>query len=324
MSSIHIQVIYYIYDGVVRFLAIQCIAFADVTERLAEWFEVLSGVVKRIIHRNVGSKVPSSLILINSRDSVFLVYPLTFILISSKKKYLEMFQHLKNKDRSPLYICVEGIDGVGKTTQVERLVEFFESHGLSVLSTREPGTPHLPITMTLRNFMLNNEFKEQLTMQSREYISQAIRSIHVEKLIKPTLARDSTLREYDIIIQDRGALSGVAYGKACGNDAPFVEAMAVISLNGAPKYSCIILLTGDPAVCLNRGKTAKKEFTKGDFIEDKGIAFQKRVQEFMRFHALDFTQVLINIDTEKQYLNANADSIAASIQSLLIEHISKQ
>src|ERR1019366_42337 len=117
-------------------------------------------------------------------------------------------------------ICLEGCEGVGKTTQTQKLVDHLRAKGFKVLQTKEPGTPHLPLTMLLRGVMLDKQYDEQLTPLARELISQAIRSIHIEKLIVPALT------EYDYIIQDRGILSGLAYGSACGNDPDWLLNLA--------------------------------------------------------------------------------------------------
>ncbi len=50
----------------------------------------------------------------------------------------------------------------------------------------------------------------------------------MEKLIKPAL------KDYDFIIQDRGFLSGISYGKACGNNEEFI-----LNLNKVSAFSNI-------------------------------------------------------------------------------------
>ncbi len=98
------------------------------------------------------------------------------------------------------YICFEGLEGTGKTTQCALLAEYLRSKGLRVLLTKEPGTPLAPITMDLRGLMLDKQYDEQLTPLARELISQSIRSIHMEKIIYPAI------QVHDYIIQDRGLL----------------------------------------------------------------------------------------------------------------------
>lgn len=188
------------------------------------------------------------------------------------------------------YFCLEGTEGVGKTTQTQKLVDYLRSQGKKVLQTKEPGIDLLPLTMKLREIMLSNDFDSQLTAPAREFISQAIRSIHLEKLVYPALNSG----DYDYIIQDRGILSGLAYGTACGND--FLSLMdyakQVVSNEGAKYgvsgisnlYDNILILTGDVAKGLETAKNAKQEFESGDAMEAKGSDFMQTVaNNFMDF-----------------------------------------
>ncbi len=201
------------------------------------------------------------------------------------------------------YICLEGTEGVGKTTQTQKLVDYLVSQGKRVLQTKEPGIGLLPLTMKLREIMLSNEFDAQLTAPSREFISQAIRSIHLEKLVYPSLVSE----EYDYIIQDRGILSGLAYGTACGND--FLDLMeyakTIVGNKGtdygvsgvSSLYDNILILRGDVAKGLETAKNAKQEFKDGDAMESKGNEFMQEVSNnFMNFSE-GFSGVrLINVD----------------------------
>src|ERR1051325_7658731 len=165
------------------------------------------------------------------------------------------------------YICFEGTEGVGKTTQTQKLVDYLREKGYKVLQTKEPGTPLAPLTMQLRGIMLDKQYDDQLTAPARELISQAIRSIHMDKVIVPALL------QYDFIIQDRGVLSGLSYGSACGNDidrlislSEYVTESAREHLNDGI-YDDIIYLKGDISVGLKKALSAKQEFAKGDAME---------------------------------------------------------
>jgi dTMP kinase len=169
------------------------------------------------------------------------------------------------------YICIEGTEGVGKTTQTQLLVDFLRSKGYSVLQTKEPGTSHLPITMTLRALMLDNQYNEFLTRQARELISQAIRSIHLDKLITPAL------ETYDYIVQDRGILSGFSYGTSCGNNTDDIINLSNYvcgdNINMNNLYDDIIYLKGNVGAGLTRALSSKKEFKAGDAMESRGTTF---------------------------------------------------
>lgn len=183
------------------------------------------------------------------------------------------------------YIVLEGGEGVGKTTQTDLLVKYLREQGYKVLQTKEPGTSHLPVTLKLREIMLSNEFDEQLTRTSRELISQIIRNIHLEKLIYPALD------EYDFIIQDRGILSGLSYGQACGNLFENLEdfnAIAMYAVDGSKDalegkdtiyhlYDDVLLLEGDTLKNLEKARNCKQEFEAGDAMESQDDEFYTQV-----------------------------------------------
>jgi dTMP kinase len=176
------------------------------------------------------------------------------------------------------YICLEGVEGTGKTTQAMLLCDYLKTQGKSVLLTKEPGTPWLPVTMDLRGLMLDAKNDDVMTPVARELLSQAIRSIHMEKLIKLALT------EYDYIVQDRGVLSGLSYGWACGHSLEWLKdlaAAACATRKGAPLYNIyddVLLFAGNAAAGLKRAQQAKQEFSAGDVIEAKGAGFMENVQ----------------------------------------------
>jgi len=194
------------------------------------------------------------------------------------------------------YICFEGTEGVGKTTQTQKLVDYLRAKGYKVLQTKEPGTSHAPLTLQLRAIMLDKQYDEQLTAPARELISQAIRSIHMEKVIIPALP------EYDFIIQDRGILSGLAYGTACGNDvemlsilANYVTQPALSSLVDGV-YDSIIYLKGDTSAGLKKALQSKQEFAAGDAIEAKGNSFMQTVSSNMDDMSQAFNTRVVSVD----------------------------
>lgn len=198
--------------------------------------------------------------------------------------------------KKAVYICFEGTEGVGKTTQTQKLVDHLRAKGLKVLQTKEPGTPHAPLTMQLRAIMLDKQYDEQLTAPARELISQAIRSIHLEKVVIPAL------NEYDYIIQDRGVLSGLAYGNACGNHITNLSFLAGYVTESARAllddgiYDSIIYLKGDTSVGLKKALEAKQEFEAGDAMEAKGNSFMKEVSSNMDEMSQAFNTKTISVD----------------------------
>ena len=176
------------------------------------------------------------------------------------------------------YILFEGTEGAGKGTQIEKIVKYLEDKGYSVLQTKEPGTPHLKVTEEQRKIMLDNKYKDQMSKKGRELQSQSIRSNHLVKVIEPGL------KKYDFIIQDRGLVSGLAYGEACDNPLEFLEYLsrAIVADIGKEMetlYDLVIYLDTDAKEGLKRAKNAKQEFEEGDAMESQGDEFMLQVQE---------------------------------------------
>lgn len=193
------------------------------------------------------------------------------------------------------YIVIEGCEGVGKSTQCNLLVNYLRAQGYRVLETKEPGTSHSPLTMELRNIMLNAKYEPDMTQTARELVSQAIRSIHLEKVVVPALGK------YDFIVQDRGILSGFAYGEACGNSIEFLMELAEqvtfsSRRSGVSIYDNVILLTGNVKKGLDAAISSKKEFEAGDAIEMKGLSFMEHVNHNMIQYSKWFKTTNVHVD----------------------------
>lgn len=102
-----------------------------------------------------------------------------------------------------MYIVLEGIVGSGKTTQVRRLVEYFESLGKKVTHVREPGST--PIAEDIRHLaqwkIWENETMHPLT---NAYLYAAARAQTLQTIVYPVLEKG------DIVISDRSFLSSCA------------------------------------------------------------------------------------------------------------------
>src|SRR3989344_1181864 len=109
----------------------------------------------------------------------------------------------KRNTSSGSYIALEGIDGSGKTTQVDRLCAYFESQGRQVVKTREPRK-NVGVIGELIQKILHG--KTKIPPVAFQYLFTADREIHHEKLILPSLTQGKT------VISDRCFWSAVPYG----------------------------------------------------------------------------------------------------------------
>lgn len=82
-----------------------------------------------------------------------------------------------------LFISFEGVDGAGKTTQVERLAEFWRARGREVVVTREPGGTELGTR--IRQLLLHGA--EPIAPRTEALLFAADRAQHVAQVVRLSL-----------------------------------------------------------------------------------------------------------------------------------------
>jgi len=80
------------------------------------------------------------------------------------------------------FITLEGVDGAGKSTHIDWLVEQLRGLDVSVIRTREPGGT--PLGETLRQLLLSNS----MTLETETLLMFAARREHLKQVIEPALA----------------------------------------------------------------------------------------------------------------------------------------
>ncbi len=140
------------------------------------------------------------------------------------------------------FICVEGLDGCGKTTQVKLLVRWLRSEGYEVLRTAEPtrGTLGRIIKRSLR--------RAGLRARVEALLFAADRLEHAESLIIPSL------REGKIVVSERCVYSSLAYQSARGLPMEWIEGINVF----APLPDFAILIDVPPEMCVRRIRGRRK------------------------------------------------------------------
>ncbi|WP_291842442.1 dTMP kinase [Maricaulis sp.] len=141
------------------------------------------------------------------------------------------------------FITLEGGEGAGKTTLIGGLTQSLADRGLDVVVTREPGgTPGAEL---LRNILLNGDV-ERWSSRAEALLMYAARVDHVERCIKPALARGAW------VLCDRFADSTRAYqGVGGGLGADELAELQHFALGAfAPDLTLIVDL--DPAIGLKR------------------------------------------------------------------------
>ncbi|HME40093.1 MAG TPA: dTMP kinase [Steroidobacteraceae bacterium] len=84
------------------------------------------------------------------------------------------------------FLTLEGIEGVGKTTQVARLSAALSNRGIAHVVTREPGGT--PLAERIREIVLDNARGESMPPTAELLLMFAARSVHLTNHIEPHLS----------------------------------------------------------------------------------------------------------------------------------------
>ena len=201
-----------------------------------------------------------------------------------------------------LFISLEGIDGVGKSTQVDRLAEFFRAKGKT--DTFEPGGTELG--QEIRHLLLHR--KGDVAPRAEALLFAADRAHHVATKVRPALERG------EIVITDRYLDSSVAY-QGTGRDLDFDEVrnLSLFAVGGLlPDLTVLLDLEATKAMA-RRNKTGAEP----DRLEREKIEFFETVrQSFLRLAADEPGRFLV-VDAElspdeiQSAIRARAESLLA-------------
>lgn len=183
-----------------------------------------------------------------------------------------------------MFISFEGIDGCGKTTQMELLHARLSQQEYSICRTREPGGT--PLAETVRNYLLYS--RDSLEVRAELLLFGAARAQHVEEVIRPALEKGR------IVLSDRYADSSLAYqGGGLALDKAFIRAMNAFA-TGNLQPDITFFLDIDPQI----GRL-RREGEKEDRIEARGLDFQNRVRNAFLDIALEEPERFIVLDANR-------------------------
>jgi dTMP kinase len=174
-----------------------------------------------------------------------------------------------------LFISLEGIDGVGKSTQSDLLEEFLVAEGKTVVRTLEPGGTELG--QEIRHLLLHR--KGDVAPRAEALLYAADRAHHVATKVRPALERG------EVVITDRYLDSSVAYqGVGRALKAQDVRAISMFAVEGLLPQLTILLDLDAAAAAARRSKTGEAP----DRLEREKIEFFEAVrQAFLDMAAAD-------------------------------------
>jgi dTMP kinase len=172
-----------------------------------------------------------------------------------------------------MFITFEGIEGTGKTTQIQNVKKYFESKGKEVFLTMEPGGSR--VGQELRKMLLHVD-NHDLTPITELFLYLADRTQHIAQVIRPELEAGK------IVLCDRFADSTIVYqGYGRGLDTTMLQQLNEVAVDGLwPDLT--VILDIDPEIGLKRARDRNAEDEKtmkeGRF-EAEHISFHKRIRE---------------------------------------------
>jgi dTMP kinase len=210
--------------------------------------------------------------------------------------------------KKSIFITFEGIEGCGKTTQLNLAARWLEEQGFGVRSTREPGGTEFGVQ--IRKILLS-ESSTGLNALSEALLYMADRFQHIQDVIRPSLD------EGGIILCDRYHDSTIAYqGYARGIS---LEILSVIwDYSGiAVEPDLTLLLDLEPKVGLERSlrKLAAMKVDESRF-EKETVDFHGRVRD-------GFLTLLQQNPTRMRMIDASKsiDSVHRQVIECISEHL---
>lgn len=211
-----------------------------------------------------------------------------------------------------MFITLEGIEGAGKTSQVEHIVNIVGSHGYECITTREPGGT--PIGAQIRQILLNPE-NNQLHPGAELLLYMADRVQHIKTTIEPHLKKGHT------VVCDRFFDATLVYqGYARGLEKTLIRELHRLVCNDF-KPDLTLLFDLDPRVGLER---AWRQINNGGRT-DQESRFEK---EKLTFHekVREGYLTLARIEPERfRIIDAarSEDEVAKDIEAILVDCLNK-
>ena len=205
------------------------------------------------------------------------------------------------------FIVIEGIDGCGKTTQIDEISKWLPNSGLmsensKLVKTREPGGSLLG--KKIRNLILDNNKNNKPSSLAELLLYSADRAEHVSKIISPALEKE------DWVLSDRFADSTLAYqGYGRHINLETIKNIESIVCQGEhPDLTIFLEISAEESIL------RRKNFVP-DRIESEGKKFLHKVNEGFKLIAKEKNWKVISA-TQK------IDTISSEIKETLLKNFS--
>lgn len=211
------------------------------------------------------------------------------------------------------FIVFDGLDGCGKTTQLDQLQARLAAAGVAVARMREPGSTR--VGEHIRELLLSSK-GDDLTMRTEMLLYMASRAQMVQESLIPALARG------ECVLSDRYTSSTLAYQGTAGGlpEEEIVTVARIATQNIQPDLTIILDLPTEKAADRMTAKKRGRRSQPGlfqDRIEQRNLAYHAAVREGFLQQVAKFPDryTLISASGERQ-------AIAAKVAARLTEFFS--
>ncbi|MGA6136153.1 dTMP kinase [Acinetobacter dispersus] len=164
-----------------------------------------------------------------------------------------------------MFISFEGTEGVGKTTLIRKIHQYFEQQGKEVVLTREPGGT--PLAEQIRSLLLAVNHEEQMSHDTELLLIYAARAQHLQQVILPALAAGK------IVLSDRFTDASFAY--QCAGRGLSQEKLQLLNQTFVAKMPNITFWLDAP---IELGMTRARERGALDRFEQEKLSFFAKVR----------------------------------------------
>jgi dTMP kinase len=193
------------------------------------------------------------------------------------------------------FICIEGLDGCGKTTQARLLVKALRKAGYDAAYTAEPSKGK--IGKFIKKYCLNARQRVSIIVEA--LLFAADRFEHLENEVLPALKNGK------IVVSDRYVFSSLAYQGAAGLDLKWIEKLNEHAIT--PDLA--LFIDAKPEVAIQRVKPKKSVM--------ENLETQRKVREvYMKFVN---EGKLVRIDGNKPI-----NDVAKNILAVVLERLNKK
>ena len=191
-----------------------------------------------------------------------------------------------------MFFSIDGGDGTGKSTQIQRFCQWLRDRGHTVVACRDPGSTRLG--EAVRELLLDRHDLE-IHRRSEMLLYMAARAQLTEQIIRPALEQGHT------VVTDRYLLANVVYqGYGGGLDLDTLWEVGRVATGGImPDLTFVLDMPAAAA--------AARIDRKLDRMEQQGDSFHARVREGFLAEAARWPEQIVVIDAAKPVEQVQAD-----------------